>query len=345
MRTNQRASARPDTLVAAALHRGRQNPVKMTGVWVAIMLLGLAMPYVLGLYNLQLAVQGATLAILAMSVGWLLRQTGQLSFGHAAFYGIAGYTAAIVGGGTGVPTEVALLFGVLAATVSSLVIGFFIVRLPGIAFSMVTLAIGMLVWVASTQLRSLTNGFDGMPVPFEGTFLGQEASMFTHPVTAWPFVWVSVMVVAALLWLVSRSVFGRRLTAIRENQDRARFIGHSTYMPRVIAFTISGTVAGLAGAIAVLNLGFISPEQLYWDKSGLPLIVAIIGGVSSVAGPVVGAMIFTFLQAALAGSSQYQIIIGIVMMFVVIVAPGGGADVVKRIRKFIVRRWKGDIDA
>lgn len=297
------------------------------GVWLVIALAGLGVPWVLAMYPLQLAVQAATLGLLALSIGWLLRQTGLLSFGHAAFQGVAGYTTGLLVVRLDLAPLPAILIGILGGTVFALIVGLFVVRSPGVAFSMLTLAVGMLVWVFLTQSRTLTNGFDGMAVPFNGDVFGQEASAYISPITIWPVIWIALMLAIGGFWWVSRSVFGRRLTAIRENEERARFSGWGTYWPRVLAFTLSGLCASLAGGVAVLNQGFLSPESVFWSASGLALIVAVIGGIGSVWGPPIGAIVFIVVQSALSQSSQYQIIIGVLLMVIVVVARGGIAGV------------------
>lgn len=297
-------------------------------VWVVICAAGLGLPWVIAMYPLQLAVQAVVLGLLALSVGWLLRQTGQLSFGHAAFQGVAGYSTGLLVVRLDLAPVPAILVGILAGTVFALVVGLFVVRSPGVAFSMLTLAAGMLVWVFVTQTRGLTNGFDGMAVPFDGQILGNDAFSYSNPVTIWPVAWVTLMLAIGGLWLVSRSVFGRRLAAIRENEERIRFAGWSTYLPRVLAFTLSGFVASVAGGISVLNQAFLSPEAVFWSASGLALIVAVIGGVGSVWGPPLGAVIFVVLQAYLSQSSHYQVIIGTVLIVMVVLARGGIAAIV-----------------
>jgi len=291
--------------------------------WVVVTIAGFAAPYVLTAYHLQVAVQGAILGLLALSIGWLLRQTGLLSFGHAAFYGLAGYTAALAATRWELSTPLAVALGVAAGALLAFIVGALIVRVPGIAFAMLTLAIGQLIYVASTRSRSLTNGFDGLVASFRGSFLGQPAESYTNAVTAWPLVWAVLTLAVACLWWVSRTVFGRRLTAIRENEERVRFSGQGTFLPCVLAFTISGAFAGAAGALSVLSLGFVSPNDIYWTTSGVALIMAVIGGIGSVAGPPIGALAFVSLQAALADSEHYQVIIGIALIVVVAIAPGG----------------------
>lgn len=331
--------------VREALHDTPRALIGRVCVWLAICVAGLGMPWVLAMYPLQLAVQAATLGLLALSIGWLLRQTGLLSFGHAAFQGVAGYTTGLLVVRLDLAPIPAILIGILGGTVFALVVGLFVVRSPGVAFSMLTLAVGMLVWVFLTQSRTLTNGFDGMAVPFAGEVLGQDASAYINPVTIWPVIWLTLMLAIGGFWWVSRSLFGRRLTAIRENEERARFSGWNTYWPRVMAFTLSGLCASLAGGVAVLNQSFLSPETVFWSASGLALIVAVIGGIGSVWGPPVGAIAFIALQSALSQSSQYQIIIGLLLMAIVVVARGGIAGLAKTAWAWIHGLRKGRRDA
>ncbi|WP_193314382.1 branched-chain amino acid ABC transporter permease [Georgenia ruanii] len=327
--------------VQEALGTIRGSLPRRAVIWALIAFVGVWAPYVLPLYPLQLAVQGVTLGLLGLSVGWLRRQTGMLSFGHAMFYGFTGYAVGVLVVHVGLTTTPALLLGIAAGTVLALVVGLLIMRAGGVAFSMLTLATGMLIWVAVTQKRSITNGFDGLPVNFTGALLGRDPNDFTNPVVAWPLIWVVLMVAVAAFWLISRSVFGRHLAALRENEERTRFTGRRTYLPKVLAFTLTGLLGSIAGAVAVLNIGYISPESLFWSMSGQALIVAVIGGVGSVWGPPAGAIAYVFLQAWLSDSPYYQLIIGLILMVVVVATPGGGAELVTRAFRALARRTKG----
>jgi len=144
-------------------------------------------------------------------------------------------------------------------------------------------------------------------------------------------VWGTLMLAVAGLWAISRTRYGRRLSAIRENEERIRFSGYGTYLPRVLAFTVSGLVASLAGMLNVLTTSFISLDTLYWTTSGLALIAAVIGGTRSVLGPPAGAVVFVLLQNYLtAFGDHYQAVLGISLVLVVLLAPGGGAEVLVR---------------
>ncbi|GAA1529894.1 branched-chain amino acid ABC transporter permease [Nocardioides humi] len=317
--------------VAATLRRRNRAARWQAVAWAGLAAAGLGAPWVVSLYQLQLAQQAVVLGLLALSIGWLLRQTGQLSFGHAAFYGIAGYATSYVAQEADLPIGLTLAAGVACGTVAAFVVGLVTIRVPGIAFAMLTLAIGMLVWVAGGQLHSITRGSDGLNVQLKGTLLGKDVVMYGNPVDAWPLVWGVLMTVVAALWALSRTMWGRRLASIRDNAERMRFSGYATYWPRVLAFTVSGAVAGVAGTLNLVTTSFISLSALFWSTSGIALIVAVIGGVRSVLGPPLGAVLFVVLQSYLAGSgNHYQAVIGLVLIVVVLVAPGGCVELLER---------------
>jgi branched-chain amino acid transport system permease protein len=321
----------PGPTVSDALrHANRSARWQVLG-WVVLAVAGLGAPWVISLYQLQLAQQAMVMGLLALSIGWLLRQTGQLSFGHAAFYGIAGYGTAYLVQHADLPIGLTLLVGIGVGTLAAVVVGLVTIRVPGIAFAMLTLAIGMLAWVAGGQMHEITRGADGLNVQLEGSLLGKEAAMYGNPVDAWPLVWGVLMVVMAALWALSRSTWGRRLASIRDNEERMRFSGYATYWPRVAAFAVSGLVASIAGTLNLVTTSFISLTALFWSTSGLALIVAVIGGVRSVLGPPLGAVLFVLLQSYLAGSgNHYQAVLGLVLIAVVLASPGGCIEIVER---------------
>lgn len=326
------------TVAEALRHRNRTARWQALA-WAVLALAGLGAPWVISLYQLQLAQQAMVMGLLALSIGWLLRQTGQLSFGHAAFYGIAGYATSYVAQEADLPIGLTLLAGIACGTVAAFVVGLVTIRVPGIAFAMLTLAIGMLVWVAGGQLHLITRGADGLNVQLDGTLLGKDVVMYGNPVDAWPLVWGVLMATVAALWALSRTTWGRRLASIRDNEERMRFSGYATYWPRVLAFTVSGAVAGVAGTLNLVTTSFISLSALFWSTSGIALIVAVIGGVRSVLGPPLGAVLFVLLQNYLAGSgNHYQAVIGVVLIVVVLVAPGGCVELAERGYAAVSRR-------
>jgi branched-chain amino acid transport system permease protein len=319
--------------VASTLRKARRAERWQVLGWLVLVLAGLGAPYVITLYQLQLAQQAAVMGLLALSIGWLLRQTGQLSFGHAAFYGIAGYGTAYVAEHASLPIGLTLLLGLGCGVLAAVVVGLITIRVPGIAFAMLTLAIGMLAWIAAGQLHSITRGADGLNVTLRGELLGKDVGLYGNPVEAWPLVWGVLMATVAALWALSRTTWGRRLAAIRDNEERVRFSGLATYWPRVLAFTVSGLVASVAGTLNLVTTSFMSLEALYWSTGGLALIVAVIGGVRSVLGPPLGAVLFVLLQNYLAGSgNHYQAVLGVVLILMVLVSPGGFVELAARAR-------------
>lgn len=288
-------------------------------------------------HYLTLAVDMAILAILATGVGFLARQCGLISFGHAAFYGGSAYLVAVLLDKTSISPTLAVLLAVVGSTALAAVIGSLIVRVSGISFGILTLAFGQLIYVVVLQNRSVTGGNDGVPLRFDGTVAGLDQGWFEDGAMIWTMVWTVLIVLLICLWVFSRSRFGRLLVAIRENEERARFSGFSTYWPRVVAFTISGFIAGVAGVLMVLSNSFVSPEQLSWHTSGNALIVAILGGVAAITGPALGAFIFLFGQDMLSAlTERFYIVVGLAVIGVVVFAPGGIAGIARSIAE---RAW------
>jgi len=256
------------------------------------------------------------------------------------FYGGSGYIFALLIVHLEIALPVAAILAILCAILFAVVVGMIIIRASGIAFAMLTLAVGMLVYVAVTQNRSITNGFDGFSIPLEGSLFGIQFQDLLNPATAWPFIWAILLLAIGGLWLVGRTVFGRELGALRENEERARFIGLQSFLPKLAAFAISACVASIAGVFSAMNHAFVSPDSLFWAMSGHALVVAVIGGVGSVWGAPAGAFIFVFLQSAFLGTSYYEIVLGAVLIVIVVVSPGGLAEIVGRAANAVSRRMR-----
>ena len=281
-------------------------------------------------HYVSLAVDMGILAIFASGVGFLARQCGLVSFGHAAFYGGSAYIVAVLLDKTPMSPTSAVAMGIAGSTLLAASIGMLIVRVPGISFAILTLAIAQLVYVLVLQNRGLAGGNDGVAVRFDGSVFGLDQEWFNDGAVVWNLVWAILLLVLVTLWLVDRSRFGRLLVAIRENEERARFSGFSTYWPRVLAFTLSGFIAGLAGVLMVLSNSFVSPENLSWYTSGNALIVAILGGIGVISGPAVGAFVFLYAQDWLSSlTERFYIIVGIAVIATVIFAPGGIAGIAR----------------
>jgi branched-chain amino acid transport system permease protein len=194
-------------------------------------------------------------------------------------------------------------------------------------FLMLTLAFGQAMYQLSiqTSVRDVTGAFDGLAVTWgvDDTFLGMTQAEVGAADTFWPLAWTALVVVACALWLIGRSRFGVVLEAIRENEERARFSGYNTFLPRLTAFTISGLCASLAGALFALKASYVSPDVLSFVLAGDSLIAAIVGGFTVLLGPLVGAIGYIYAQGEFAESGNLQLYTGLAMIIAVVFLPGG----------------------
>lgn len=309
------------------------------GIAVVVLVVGLQLPSVItSSYYQGIAVSGGILAIMALGIGFLAHRSGLISLGHTAFYGGAAYLVAIASNHWGWSPDLAALFGLLGGTLLAVLVGALVIRMPGMTFVMLTLAFGQAAYqlVILDSVRSTTGGFDGLTITFAPgkTFLGLGQSELSTASSVWPVVWISVVVVAVVLWLVGRSQLGTLLEGIRENEERARFSGYNTYRPRLIAFTISGAAASLAGVLFAMNSSYISPDVLSFTTAGNALIATIIGGLATLVGPVVGAILYIYAQAKFA-SGNLQLYMGLALIVVLVFLPGGIVGSLMRLRGFV----------
>jgi branched-chain amino acid transport system permease protein len=273
---------------------------------------------------LTLLTQAAISGILATSVGALLRMSGVVSFGHATFYGIAAYLIALSIKHQWMAAEAAVVLALVVPTVLAFVLGLGIVRVPGMAFSMLTLAIGQAFHEFAVKARAVSGGDDGLAIALPPELFGLPIALFQRPHSAFVMCWLALAAVVFALYQVAHSRFGRITEAIRENEERARFIGYETDVPRALVLAISGLVAAIAGVLFALYNAFVSPEVLHWSLSGSALIMAIIGGPRLLWGPAFGAMVF-FLVKDLAGNltEHWQALIGLTLIVVTVLLPVG----------------------
>lgn len=273
---------------------------------------------------MTLMTQAVITAILATGVGFLIRQNGAVSFGHAAFYGLAGYIIALsLRHGVASP-EIAILLALVLPTALAFLLGLVIVRIPGVAFSMLTLAIGQAFFEFAMKARHATGGEDGLAVNLPSQISGLSVAWFQRPQSMFVICWAILVVLVFALMVLVQQPFGRLTSAIRENEERARFIGYETVIPRALVFALSAFIVALAGVLFTLYNAFVSPDILHWSLSGSALIMAIIGGPKLIWGPAFGAIIFFFAKD-IAGNltEHWQGIIGIVLIVVTVLLPIG----------------------
>lgn len=276
--------------------------------------------------------QAVIYAIFALGVGVLLKQNGLVSFGHALFFGGAGYGMGVILTLNLMPAEVAVLVVLLGTGVLAFLMGLVIVRVPGIAFGMLTLAIGQMAYLLASRARGLTGGADGMGIPWPNMLFGVPQSVLLEPRNLFLLAWVLMVAVTFTLLCILRTRFGAITEAIRDNEERARFIGIRTTVPRALVYALSAMVTAIAGLLASLNSGFISPESLHWSVSAITLLMVVVGGFKKPIGPIVGAVIY-FLTKDLLGewATHSMAIFGAALIAVIVFAPDGITGALERL--------------
>jgi branched-chain amino acid transport system permease protein len=231
-------------------------------------------------------------ALFACAFNLLVGFTGLLSFGHAAFLGTAGYVTGHALKVWGLPTPLGLLLGMGGAAVVGLVFGLLAIRRSGIYFSMITLALAQMLYFFFLQ-APFTGGEDGLQSVPRGSFLGlnldSDLTLF----------YVVLGIFIAAFWLIYRIVhspFGQVLTSIRENEARATSLGYDTGHFKLLAFVLSAALAGLAGSTKTLVLGFATLTDAIWTTSGLVILMTLVGGMGTLVGPMVGALVIIALE-------------------------------------------------
>lgn len=232
-------------------------------------------------------------ALFACAFNLLIGFTGLLSFGHAAFFGGAGYIAGWALRDAGLPTEIGLLLGVAAAALIGLVMGALAIRRQGIYFTMITLALAQMLYFVFLQAK-FTGGEDGLQGVPRGKLLGMidlSSDLTLYYVVLAIAVFGFMLVVRTI-----HSPFGQVLKAVKENEPRAISLGYDVDRYKLMAFVLSAALAGLAGATKTLVLGFETLTDVHWTMSGLVVLMTLVGGLGTLAGPIVGAIIIIALE-------------------------------------------------
>jgi branched-chain amino acid transport system permease protein len=296
----------------------------LAGIWLVLLAMPYWLPFVGGYTELGSRV--VVMALAAMALNFLLGFTGVLSFGHAAYFGLGAYAAGMTIKYLVPSTLLGILAGVVVGTLAAMLIGALIVRLRGVYFAMVTIAFGQVFYFITFRWNAVTGGDDGLtgwqrqPIDLGFTtidILGNDKAFYY-------LVLLFFALAAAVMALILRSPFGRTLLAIRENERRARFLGIPVERHIWISFTISCCFVSLAGALYALLNNFTDPRALRWDQSGNFVIMAVLGGMRSFWGPLIGAAIFVALQDYVSSHTEnWMSVIGLFFVLVVLFFPRG----------------------
>ena len=301
------------------------------GWWLALLILAaIIAPFIITEFYLVILGEALIMSLLALSFNLLFGYMGQLSFGQAAFYGLGGYTVAMLLTKVHFNFWLSLIAGVLVASIIGLIVGFFCVRLRGIYFAILTLAFGQLLFVIIYKWHNFTGGDDGI----QGVF---PPGILKLPIIYYYFILLIFIASAFVLWRIINSPFGYTLKAMRENPERTEFLGVNIARYQLIAFVIAAAYAGLAGALWAPFYRSIAPFSLMWIKSGEPVMAAILGGSSIFFGPILGMFIMTFFHAWVLGFTIYwPVVMGALILIIIFFLPGG-------ILGFAQEKWKEKI--
>jgi branched-chain amino acid transport system permease protein len=304
-------------------------------IWsAAAIILGLIVAFTVSSGTaLSLFTQATIYAVFALGIGLLLRQSGMVSFGNAAFFGAAGYIVAILLNTKATSAEAAILVSIASVTTFAFLLGLVAVRVSGIAFGMLTLAVGQVFYLSAFRSSGVMAGADGMTIDWPPTLFGLSVSSLLQPSHIFLLSWCSLVVIMLMTSLLLSLRFGSITEAVRDNEERARFIGIRTLLPRVAVFTLSAAVTSFAGVLSAFNTGFISPESLHWSISGVALMMVVVGGYKVLWGPPLGAVTYFLAKDRLGefASDHWMAIFGIALISVIVLLPDGLAGGIQRL--------------
>jgi branched-chain amino acid transport system permease protein len=300
------------------------------GIWLVALLLLLVLPHIPGLtsnFGRSLLSQMGIAIVFALSYNLLLGQTGLLSFGHAVYFGLGGFAAIhfmrAINAGLAVPMPLVPLAGAATGLAFGLLFGAVTTRRAGVVFALISLGIGELVFAASRMLQGFSGGEEGItanrahgPQVFGLNFASQLQVYYI--IAFWVFV------AAVLMYAFTRTPVGRMCNAVRDNPERAAFVGYSTQGVRFIVFSVAATFAGLAGGLHAINYEIVAADAVGAARSGSVLLMVYIGGEAHYLGAILGAITITWLQVSLSDyTTAWQLYLGLFFMAIVLFAPGG----------------------
>jgi branched-chain amino acid transport system permease protein len=335
--------ARPYGLLGKplALQRGAGAPIEapprpggtaLNALALAVVAMLVVLPFAGTPYTVVLAIDILVFALFAASLQFIMGPAGMVSFGHAAYFGLGAYGAALLLKRAGMPMETSLLLGPAVAALGAALFGAFVVRLSGVYLAMLTLAFAQIVWSIVFQWDDFTGGSNGLVGIWPSSWLSSKTV----------FYFLTLVAVVGGIFLLRRiffSPYGYALRAGRDSPLRADAIGLDVGKLQWVAFVVAGTFAGVAGALAAFSKGSISPEVMAVSRSVDGLVMVLLGGVQTLSGPIVGAAVFTWLQDTIARNTEYwRAILGATILFIVLVFPQG---IVGQIQSWFGRREEG----
>jgi len=297
--------------------------------WLIGLAVALLLPLVVSTFFIVLLIEIAVVALFATAFNLLMGFGGMVSFGHAAYFALGAYAAALLAQKAGWPMLAALAAAPLVAALGALLFGFFIVRLTYTYFAMLSLAFGQIVYTIIFKWTALTGGDNGLLNVWPPAFLRSQTAYY----------YFTLLVIGACLvalYGIVTSPFGYALKAIRENPRRARFIGVNVRRHQLYAFVLSGFFSGIAGGLFAFHNGSVFPDFAFFAKSFEPLVIVLLGGLQSFYGPLAGAFGYKILEWLISkwAPIYWPLFLGAVVIAVILVLPQGFVGLLER------RTWR-----
>ena len=290
----------------------------------------------------------ATWAIAALGFNILFGYTGLLSFGHALFLGVGAYAAGFMYKYVGIASlEVMLVTGILASLLVAIAIGPVVVRYTRIFFAILMLAIAQVFWSLYYKFYWITGGTDGIKLP-RPSLLGlhlEGLDFTTYHHIYYYFVLSILAVLAYLMWRIVNSPFGLALRVVRDNEERARFIGISVTRMRLYAFLISAAYASITGVLTAIHGRLVTPDIAYWLTSGKLVFLTLLGGTRVFIGPIIGSYAYHLIETVAMKFVYWQLVMGALIVVIVILLPGGIMQLVTKSAEILSREYKISIKA
>ena len=300
----------------------------MVGCLISLALL-ISVPLFQSAYLIDVVTEILIYALFALSLNVIIGYSGNVSFGHAAYFAIGGYTNAILLTSHGWALVPSFVTSIVVTMIAAGFVAYFCTRLTNIYFAMLTLAFSMLVWAIAFKWRSVTGGDDG----FVGIRVPEIINNRAH---FYYFTLIMVTAAITLLWFICHSAFGRTLVAVRENATRAGFIGVNTRLMRWWAFVVAGTFAGIAGAIFGMFHRGMYVESAFWTQSATVLIMTLLGGMFSFFGPAIGAATLFILERITNEYTEYwPTVLGFILLVILLFLPDGLAGLARKVRSYV----------
>ncbi len=313
------AHATPGVIEPPLRSSGNQGLIFGLALVAALVVL----PLIVGDFAIVLATDILIFSLFAASLHFIMGPGGMVSFGHAAYFGLGSYGAALAVKYLSADMTLGLALAPLAAGLGAFIFGWFCVRLSGVYLAMLTLAAAQIIWSIAFQWREVTGGDDGLLGVWPAAWASDNQT----------FYYVTLALCAGGIWWLRRMVyapFGYGLRAVRDSTIRSAAIGIDQQRQQWFAFIIAGVVAGIAGGLYAFSKGSVFPDALAIPRSIDGLIMVLLGGVQALSGPIVGAAAFTLLEDQIARFDYWRLILGLVILVIVVLAPDGLSGFARR---------------